>query len=51
MILILVCTVIGWLCGNALIGLGAGAVLFLLSLWADRPHRPYRFPRKRRARR
>lgn len=34
-VVILICTLIGWLCGAPLIGLAVGVALFLVAFWAD----------------
>lgn len=49
-LVILICTLIGWLCGSALIGLGVGLAVFALGLWVENPPSYRTNPRKRRRR-
>lgn len=39
-VVVLICTLIGYLCGSALVGLLAGLALFALVMWVDRPTLP-----------
>lgn len=45
---LLICTVVGWLCGSALIGLGAGFVLAFVLGWVASEPEPRRRRRSRR---
>ena len=44
---VLICTLIGYLCGSALIGLGVGLAIFLVIAWADTPSLPRARKRRR----